>query len=134
MRTDDRAGVRSGASRITGQAVTRGARNGKVNLEWIYLSHEVSDKLTVQLGRKRIPFFYYSDSQDVGLAYPWIHLPPQMYGWEVVNYNGVSLYYKDTWGTWTSALNVFTGGGRACRYVIAVALRSDIDQRAKTAV
>lgn len=97
---------------ITGQVVARGARDGKANLEWIYLSHEFSDKLTLQVGRKRIPFFYYSDSQDVGLAYPWVHLPAQMYGWEVVNYNGVSLYYKDTWGSWTSALNVFAGGER----------------------
>lgn len=93
----------------TGQIVSRGALDGKVNLEWVYGSYKLNDKLTLQLGRKRLPLFYYSESQDVGLSFPWVHLPPQLYGWEVVNYDGANVLYQDQWGEWSHSLNVFAG-------------------------
>lgn len=94
---------------VTGQVVARGARDGNVNLEWIYASYKPNDLLTLQLGRKRLPLFYYSESQDVGLSFPWVRLPPQTYGWEITNYNGANLLYRDQWGSWSAALNVFGG-------------------------
>lgn len=94
---------------LTAQVVSRGARDGKVDLEWLYASLRANDQITLQLGRKRLPMFYYSDTQDVGLALPWTHLPPQLYGWEAVNYNGASLSYQDDWGSWSSAVEVFAG-------------------------
>ena len=94
---------------VTGQLVSRGARDGNVNLEWLYASYKINDHLTFQAGRKRIPMFYYSDTQDVGLALPWTHLPGQLYGWEAVNYNGVNLSYQGQWGAWSSAINVVAG-------------------------
>ena len=93
----------------TGQVVARGARDGKVNLEWVYGSYKLDDKITLQAGRKRLPLFYYSESQDVGLSSPWVHLPPQLYGWEIVNYNGANVLYRDQWNGWASSLNVFAG-------------------------
>ncbi|RTL55773.1 MAG: hypothetical protein EKK46_06005 [Rhodocyclaceae bacterium] len=95
---------------VTGQAVARGARDGQFNLEWAYLNYVIDDRLTFQLGRKRLPLFYYSETQDVGLAYPWVHLPPGQYGWEIVNYNGANLLYRDQWGGWSSSMNFFAGG------------------------
>lgn len=94
---------------FTGQVVSRGARGGEANLEWLYASYKINDKFTVQAGRKRIPMFYYSEVQDVGFALPWTHLPPQLYGWEAVNYNGINLAYKDQWGEWSSAINLLAG-------------------------
>lgn len=94
---------------LTGQAVSRGARDGKVDLEWVYGSVRLSDQLTLQVGRKRLPMFYYSDTQDVGYALPWTHLPPQLYGWEAVNYNGGSLSYQDDWGAYSAAIEVMAG-------------------------
>jgi hypothetical protein len=38
-----------------------------------------------------------------------VHLPPQLYGWEIVNYNGANLYYRDQWNDWSSGMSVFTG-------------------------
>ncbi|MCX7171950.1 MAG: hypothetical protein NTY41_17170 [Proteobacteria bacterium] len=93
----------------TGQVVARGAREGKVNLEWVYGSYHIDDKLTVQFGRKRLPLFYYSETQDVGITYPWTHLPPGQYGWEIVNYNGANLLYREKWGSWSSSMNFFAG-------------------------
>ncbi len=95
---------------ITGQIVARGARDGKINLEWVYANYKLNDKVTLQAGRKRLPLFYYSESQDVGLSMPWVRLPPQVYGWEIVNYNGANVLYRDKWSNgWTSSLNVFAG-------------------------
>jgi hypothetical protein len=39
-----------------------------------------------------------------------VHLPPGQYGWEIVNYNGANLLYRDQWGGWSSSVNVFAGG------------------------
>ncbi len=94
---------------LTGQAVSRGAANGAANLEWLYATVELSGNLTVQLGRKRLPLFSYSEAQDVGYALPWIHLPPQLYGWEVVNYDGGSLVWRDQWAQWNGSVQIFGG-------------------------
>lgn len=94
---------------VTGQVVFRGARDGKPNLEWVYGAYDVNDNLALQVGRKRLPLLFYSESQDIGVAYPWVHLPGQVYGWEIVNYNGANLLYRDQWGDWSGTVNVFGG-------------------------
>ena len=94
---------------VTGQVVFRGARDGKPNLEWVYGAYDVNDNLALQVGRKRLPLLFYSESQDIGVAYPWVHLPGQVYGWEIVNYNGANLLYRDQWGPWSGTVNVFGG-------------------------
>jgi hypothetical protein len=94
---------------VTGQAVIRGARNGKGNLEWLYASYQPSDNVTLQFGRKRLPLFYYSESQDVGLSMPWVRLPAQAYGWDVVNFTGANAIFRSSLGEWTSAAEVYLG-------------------------
>ena len=51
------------------------------------------------MGRKRLPI-YYSDFQDVGFAYTWVRPPTDLYGWEIVSYNGVNATYRGDWGGW----------------------------------
>lgn len=94
---------------LTGQIVARGANSGNVDLEWLYGTVRFNNNLSLQIGRKRLPLSYYSESQDVGQSYPWVHLPPQTYGWDAVNYNGVNFAYEDQWGNWSSGLNLFAG-------------------------
>lgn len=94
---------------ITSQVVSRGATNGKVDIGWLYGSYQISDNTVVQLGRKRLSMFYYSDIQDVGFALPWVHLPPQQYGWEAVNYNGINVLHKNRFGDWSATINVLAG-------------------------
>ena len=112
-RPDSKLGLQGSATfnerySLTSQIVLRGV-TGNVELQWLYGSIRFNDKLTLQVGRKRLPLFYYSEIQDVGQAYPWVHLPPQLYGWEIVNYNGANLYYEDQWGDWSSGMNFFAG-------------------------
>ena len=112
---DSRLGVQGEASMdnrrfsVSGQAVTRGARDGKINLEWLYGSYKLNDEVTLQVGRKRLPMFYYSDVQDIGVALPWTHLPPQLYGWEAVNYNGANVLVQHKFGGWSTTFNMLAG-------------------------
>jgi hypothetical protein len=94
---------------VTAQVVARGSEHGHVDLEWLYGTFHLTDNTSVQVGRKRLPLFYYSDSQDVGFSLPWTHLPPQVYGWEAVNYNGINLQHRNQWGAWDISANILAG-------------------------
>lgn len=94
---------------VTAQAVVRGATHGGTDLEWLFGTYKLDDKLSIQVGRKRLPLFYYSESQDVGLSMPWVRLPPQTYGWDVVNFNGATLIYRDQWAGWNAATELYIG-------------------------
>jgi hypothetical protein len=114
LKSDSKLGLQGTASfgpkfSATGQVVSRGVNEGRFNLEWAYGNYAIDDKLTFQFGRKRLPLFYYSETQDVGLANPWVHLPSGQYGWEIVNYNGANLLYRDQWAAWSSSMNFFAG-------------------------
>lgn len=93
---------------FTGQVVARGTDH-KADLQWAYLSYKVSPNWELQVGRKRIPLYFYSEFQDIGIAYPWIAPPPELYGWDATNYNGASLRYRTTLGENALAASVFGG-------------------------
>lgn len=94
---------------FTTQLVARAADVSQIDLEWAYLTFDINPDWTVQAGRKRLPIYYYSDSQDVGFSYPWLRLPPDIYGWDAVNYNGASATYRRTIGTWSLKADAFAG-------------------------
>ncbi len=93
---------------LAAQVVAHGA-NGSADIEWLYGSYALNDKITLQAGRQRLPMFYYSDVQDMGFILPWTHLPPGPYGWEAVNYNGLNLKYQDRWLGWQSSMDLLVG-------------------------
>jgi hypothetical protein len=90
------------------QVVLRGSDN-KHAVQWAYAGYKLNDNWEVQVGRKRIPLYYYSDFQDVGTAYPWIGVPPELYGWEATNYNGVSVRYRANVGGVSLTSSIFGG-------------------------
>lgn len=94
---------------LTAQVVSRGARDWDLNLEWVYVGWQLGDNNLLQVGRKRLPLFYYSEQQDVSFTYPWVHLPPQTYGWEAVNYNGINWNHSFQVGDWSGLVNTFAG-------------------------
>lgn len=114
-RPDTKLGLQGSASvddqrfSITAQVVARGAGNGRADIEWLYGSFKLNDKITLQAGRQRLPMFYYSDAQDIGIALPWTHLPTWLYGWQAVNYNGGKVRYQDELGGWATSASVFAG-------------------------
>lgn len=91
------------------QLSARTLKDQAVNLEWAYLSYTPSPEWQFQLGRKRIPLYYYSDFQDVGFAYNTVRPAPDVYGWDVVNFNGGSASTTRNLGDWTLRGEVFAG-------------------------
>lgn len=116
---------------LTGQVVSRGSRDFDVNLEWVYLSYQLNDENTLQAGRKRLPLFYYSEQQDVGFTYPWVHLPGQTYGWEAVNYNGLNWSHSVQLGEWAGIVNMF-GGSETRKDSDYLKLYSGLDSESDT--
>lgn len=91
-----------------GQVVSRGT-DSKPNVQWAYGGYKLNSNWEVQVGRKRIPLYFYSDFQDIGLSYPWVTPPPELYGWEATNYNGASVRYSGNIGEANITSTVFTG-------------------------
>lgn len=85
------------------------AVSSKLSVDWAYVSYDLTDTLTVQVGRKRIPLYYYSEFQDLGFAYAWIRPPQTLYGWEASNYNGANLRFSDTLKNWDITANIYAG-------------------------
>ena len=97
----------------TAQVVARGADDFDASLEWAFLSYELNPNWTLQVGKKRLPLFYYSDFYDVGFAYTWIRPPADTYTWQVFNYNGVNLLYQGALNDWSLAANFYTGSEKS---------------------
>ncbi len=95
---------------VTTQLTARTLPEQHLNLEWAYLSYKASTAWTIQFGRKRLPLYYYSDFQDIGYAYNTVRPSPDVYGWDIVNYNGVSASWRGELGGWTLRAEGLYGG------------------------
>ena len=93
---------------LTAQLVSRGS-NASPDVTWAFGSYKFNENFEVQVGRKRIPLYYYSDFQDISVSYPWITPPPELYGWEATNYNGASLRYSRSMGNTNLTASLFGG-------------------------
>lgn len=92
----------------TVQVVARGA-DSSVNADWAYGSYKISENLTLQAGRKRLPLYYYSDYMYVGYAYPWLRPSQDLYAWQIYSYDGANLLYTNNVGDWTYTANAWVG-------------------------
>jgi hypothetical protein len=93
---------------LVGQLVVRGT-DGTPEVTWAYAGYKLNKNWEVQVGRKRIPLYYYSDFQDIGVSYPWVSTPPELYGWDATNYNGASVRYSGAFGNSNVTASLFAG-------------------------
>ncbi len=113
LKPESRAGIQakytfSKRFNVVTQVVVRGS-DATPRVQWAYGSYSPSKNLEFQVGRKRIPLYFYSDFQDIGASYPWVAVPPELYGWEATNYNGASVRYKSAVGDANLSMSLFTG-------------------------
>lgn len=94
---------------LIAQVVVHGASDSDSSVDWLYLNYHINSELSVQLGRKRLPLYYYSDYFDVGYAYYWIRPPADLYTWQIINYNGISLLYEVSLADWDASINLYYG-------------------------
>lgn len=97
----------------TAQVTARTLQDQRVNLEWAYVTWAPTPEWKLQLGRKRLPLYYYSDFQDVGFAYNTIRPSPDVYGWDIVNYNGASLSTTRGLGDWSLRAEAYAGAEKS---------------------
>lgn len=114
LKPDTRAGVQliyrpNDTISFTGQLTGHAANDMKPTMDWAYASWNLSESLTLQAGRKRLPLFGYSDFFHVGYAYPWIRPPGDLYGWQIVAYNGANLQYRRSIGSISVSANIWAG-------------------------
>ncbi len=71
-------------------------------VNWAYLDYKLNDEWTLRTGRFAFSTYLWSENIRVGAAYPWAHLPPEIYGQLAGLYsvNGVALLYKRALGDW----------------------------------
>lgn len=91
------------------QAVSHGAQDYSPEIDWAYVNIRVNDELSTQIGRKRLPLYYYSDHFDIAYTYLWVRPPADNYTWQISNYNGISLNYEPRVNEWDVLINVYTG-------------------------
>ncbi len=95
---------------LTAQFVGHTDDQRQSGLEWLYLTYKPSNALRIKLGRQRIPFFNYSDSLDVGFAYPWLTLPQQFYDTAFFStFDGLLANYEFTVKDWLVNLEGYWG-------------------------
>lgn len=65
--------------KIVTQGILHSSEDRDSEIQWLYLQYQATRSLSVRLGRQRMPFFDFSETNDVGFAYPWITPPLQVY-------------------------------------------------------
>jgi opacity protein-like surface antigen len=111
---------------ITAQIVGKGdVEEYDAKVTWAYLSYELTDELTVKIGRSRVPYFMYSDFLDVGYAYHWLRPPESVYTLGFENQDGIVLEHLTDLMGWSSRLTVM--GGRSDSSVVDDATGDTLD-------
>lgn len=93
----------------TAQVVSRASEHMKGEIDWAYLTWDITPDTTLQAGRRRLPIYAFSDSVYVGYTLPWIRVPQDIYGWEIGAYNGANLSHRMAVGDWAVIGNLFAG-------------------------
>lgn len=93
----------------TVQVVARGEPKTQASIDWAYLTYNVDSNWTIQAGRKRLPIYFYSDSNYIGYSYIWTRPPVDVYGWDIYSYDGANVMYRRTIGQWGLTANLWAG-------------------------
>jgi len=100
----------SDAAEATIQLVSRGVKDFSVEADWVYVKYKLLDSLDLRVGRMRLPFYLFSETMEVGFAYPWVTPPYEFYRTDFPNYEGMDLLYKFNTGNVSHLLQVLYGG------------------------
>lgn len=70
--------------KVAGQLWASGAEGGKFEmvLDWAYATVNISDRLDVMVGKIKYPNLMVSEYVDVGITYPWVRPPQEVYSFD----------------------------------------------------
>ncbi len=84
--------------------------------EWFFASWQPSDALRVRVGRLRTPLFMYSESLEVGYAYPWVEPNRHVYKTSYTtasSYDGADVTYSQFLGPAIVTYQLLAGSSRS---------------------
>ena len=70
----------SSSIQLVSQLLARGRNGWNLDAEWAYIAYQPSTTVELQAGRFRFPGFMISQYYDIGVSYPWITPPEELYG------------------------------------------------------
>jgi len=78
---------------VAGQIFASGAEGGgyEMVLDWAYATKRIGNALSMNAGKIKYPNLLVSEFVDVGIAYPWIRPPQEMYSFDVEGRPNLSL-------------------------------------------
>ena len=86
------------------QLMARAREGWDMKADWAYISWVPVDNLSFSVGRVKAPLFLISEAYDVGVTYPWISPPEEIYGFANVpmtSMTGLSVdysyYFDELW-------------------------------------
>lgn len=113
---------------FTSQFIAQTGDEKESRIEWLYLTYSPTDNLQFKLGRQRTPFFNYSDTIDVGFAYPWINLPQQVYTSYFFSYfDGILATYDIVNKNFTTSLEAYWGKFNDDIFIASQNVEADVD-------
>jgi len=118
MKTDSKVGIQLDAVLEDGLSATmqfmaRGKDEFNAELEWSYISYELSDTSQIKFGKLRLPIYYYSTSFDVGYAYNWIRPPEDVNSLPISSFGGLDYSTSFEFGEWSLVAQTFFGSNRS---------------------
>ena len=95
---------------FTTQLLAHASHRRDSGVEWAYLSYRPTRNWQFKAGKLRTPFFIYSDTLDVGLTYPWIVPPQQVYlPYVFPEYIGLNAAWQFSIKDWNLETEVYWG-------------------------
>ncbi len=66
-----------------------------VAAQWAYVGFNLSDDVSARMGRLNFPATLYSEYQEIGISYPWVRPPIEVYTvLPLATYSGLDLFYS----------------------------------------
>lgn len=85
----------SEAFKFTTQMIGRGHEGGyETSFEWLFATYTLQENISIRAGRLRFPNYLISKTLDVGLTYPWVRPPVEVYDTSFSffsKYNGIDM-------------------------------------------
>ena len=86
------------------QLIARGRDDWNLEADWAYVSWQATEDFAVNVGRIKLPIFLISEAYDVGVTYPWIAPPEEIYGFTNIPFTAITgfnfdynHFFDETW-------------------------------------
>lgn len=98
---------------MSSQFITKANSHEPITAQYFFARLQATSQLAIRAGRLLAPTWLFSEQIEVGLTYPWIRLPYEVYNLNPLRfYDGLSIAWNQSLGDWSMILEV--EGGTSC--------------------